>query len=196
MLEALRSRPCWREASNHRELQSVGFFTSQRSGDLLSRMNNHVGGIKDVQTADEQVPFRRERSATTTRPSGARSLASRDRKRDPRAAAPILQDNLRATLQGVQQVEKLGDDFSRRYLGALLLRVQPANERDDRLAIGATQTRCAASSMVAAPGCPGWVPPCREIISSRSARVSCQICWPKLAVGCWAAGPNNRSTCS
>jgi ATP-binding cassette, subfamily B, bacterial len=28
--------------------QSVGFFTSQRSGDLLSRMNNDVGGIQDV----------------------------------------------------------------------------------------------------------------------------------------------------
>ncbi len=28
--------------------QSVGFFTSSRSGDLLSRMNNDVGGIEDV----------------------------------------------------------------------------------------------------------------------------------------------------
>ena len=28
--------------------QSVGFFTSSRSGDLLSRMNNDVGGIQDV----------------------------------------------------------------------------------------------------------------------------------------------------
>src|SRR5215831_4390270 len=28
--------------------QSVGFFTSRRSGDLLSRMSNDVGGIQDV----------------------------------------------------------------------------------------------------------------------------------------------------
>ncbi len=28
--------------------QSVGFFTSSRTGDLLSRMNNDVGGIQDV----------------------------------------------------------------------------------------------------------------------------------------------------
>jgi ATP-binding cassette subfamily B protein len=28
--------------------QSVGFFTSSRTGDLLSRMNNDVGGIADV----------------------------------------------------------------------------------------------------------------------------------------------------
>jgi ATP-binding cassette subfamily B protein len=29
-------------------MQSVGFFTSSRTGDLLSRMNNDVGGIEDV----------------------------------------------------------------------------------------------------------------------------------------------------
>src|SRR5207244_7673736 len=28
--------------------QSVGFFTSSRTGDLLSPMNNDVGGIEDV----------------------------------------------------------------------------------------------------------------------------------------------------
>src|ERR1700730_17450794 len=28
--------------------QSVGFFTSSRTGDLLSRMNNDVGGVEDV----------------------------------------------------------------------------------------------------------------------------------------------------
>jgi hypothetical protein len=34
--------------------------------------------------------------------------------------------------QQVFQGEELGDDVSSRYLGALLLRVQPGNERDDR----------------------------------------------------------------
>jgi ATP-binding cassette subfamily B protein len=28
--------------------QSMGFFTHSRSGDLLSRMDNDVGGIQDV----------------------------------------------------------------------------------------------------------------------------------------------------
>jgi len=38
-----------REQLFHRLLnQSVGFFTSRRSGDLLSRMSNDVGGIQDV----------------------------------------------------------------------------------------------------------------------------------------------------
>ncbi len=68
--------------------QSVGFFTHSRSGDLLSRMNNDVGGIEDVVS---QTVFGLVGNVFTL---GATPAPARDPTDDDRALVPHAQSDV------------------------------------------------------------------------------------------------------